>query len=78
MKRINVKVTPNAKKNEVTMEDDGLKVRVSAPAAGGRANKAVIEVLAKYFEVRKSDIRIARGKKSREKLIEIEDNSSPL
>ncbi len=71
MKAINIRVIPNAKENKVIPADNGLKVRVTAPAFGGKANKAVIEVLAKHLGVRKSDIRITRGEKSREKTIEI-------
>lgn len=71
MKVVNIKVFPNAKKNEVSEEEDRLKVRVTALAVGGKANKAAIEVLAEYFKVKKRDIRIIRGEKSREKVIEV-------
>lgn len=68
---INIKVIPNAKKNEVIEEGDRLKVRVTAPAIDGKANKAVAEILAEFFKVKKRDIRIIRGEKTREKVIEI-------
>ncbi len=71
MKVINVKVIPNAKKNEVTEEAGRLKVHVQAPAVDGRANKAAIEALAEYFRVKKSGIRIIRGEKKREKVVEV-------
>ena len=73
MKVINLRVIPNAKKNEVSEEGGIFKVRVKAPAVGGKANKAVIEVLADFFKVKKRDIRIVRGAKSREKVIEIDN-----
>ena len=69
--KINVKVTPNAKKNGVIEEGGALKVRLNAPAAGGKANSALIEALAGYFNVRKSSIRIVSGVKSRDKTVEI-------
>ncbi len=74
MKVINIRVIPNAKKNDVSAEEGKLKVRVKAPAVGGKANKAMIEVLAEFFNVKKSDIRIIKGEKSREKVIEVDIN----
>ncbi len=73
MMQIRVKVFPNAKKDEVLMEGKGdlLKVRVKAPALKGRANKALIEVLAAHLGVKKSDIRIVSGERSREKIVEV-------
>ena len=71
MKVINVRVIPNAKKDDLLKEGDKLKVYVTAPAIGGKANKAMIKVLAEFFNVKKSDIRIIRGEKSREKVIEV-------
>ena len=78
--KISVKVIPNAKQNEVV--DDAfdllgariLKVKVNQPPEDGRANKAVIEILADYFKVKKSAIIIVTGETSRNKIIEIKDN----
>lgn len=66
-----IKVIPNARKNSVTEEADRLKVHVNAPAVDGKANEAVIDILAKHFGVRKSAVRILKGQLSREKLVEI-------
>jgi uncharacterized protein (TIGR00251 family) len=73
VKRINIKVIPNAKKNSVCEEDGIFKVYVNAPPVEGRANKSVIEVLSEYFNTSKSNIKIIRGEKSRNKIVEIED-----
>ena len=73
MKQIRAVVIPNASRNEVIEEEDGsLKVRVTAKATEGKANKAVIEVLADYFGVKKSQVMILSGEKSRNKLISID------
>lgn len=69
--RVNVKVIPNAKKTRIINEERGLKVYITAPAVDGKANKALIGLLAEHFEVKKSDIRIIMGEKSREKVVEI-------
>ena len=71
MKKIEIKVIPNARKNSVSEEGDICKVRVTAPAVDGKANKAVIAVLSEFYQVKKRDIRIIRGERSREKLVEI-------
>ena len=71
MKLINVRVIPNAKKNNVSEEEGKLKVHVSAPAVDDKANKALVKVLAKYFGIKKNDVRIIKGTKSREKVVEI-------
>ncbi|MDZ7262015.1 MAG: DUF167 domain-containing protein [candidate division KSB1 bacterium] len=75
MKIIEVKVIPNARKNQVSEEGRGLKVHVKAPAVGGKANKAVIEVLADFFKVNQSAIKIIRGQKSRKKVVEVDDGA---
>lgn len=73
--RIRVKVVPRAKKPEVRQLSDGSwKVAVSAPAEDGKANAAVIEALAKRFDLPKSSVRIVRGETGRHKEIEITEN----
>ncbi|RME66142.1 MAG: YggU family protein [Nitrospirae bacterium] len=73
MARINVKVIPKASRAEVVgTEGETLKVKLTAPPEGGRANKQLIEVLAKHFKVPKSAITIVKGETSRQKIVEIE------
>ncbi|ACB07219.1 DUF167 domain-containing protein [Candidatus Korarchaeum cryptofilum] len=69
--RVSVLVVPNAGRNGVVEEGDHLRVYVRAPPVKGKANEAVIEVLAEFFGVKKSDIRIISGERSREKVVEI-------
>ena len=71
MKLVNIKVIPNAKSNEVVEEIDSIKVKVNSPAIEGKANKAVIKVLADYFNVKKNQISIVKGEKNRNKCIQI-------
>ena len=71
-RRIWVTVKPQARKEEVVSLAEGeFRVSVRAPAQEGKANEAVIELLAKYFSVTKSAIKIVRGQTSRKKLIQI-------
>jgi uncharacterized protein YggU (UPF0235/DUF167 family) len=57
------------------IEEDGgsYRVKVDAPARGGRANERLIAILAEHFDVPKSRIRILRGLASRDKLVEISE-----
>ena len=76
--KISIKVVPNAKQNEIAEDgfDEGgariIKVRVNQPPEDGKANKAAIELLAKYFKVKKSAVSIISGDTSRNKIVEIE------
>lgn len=70
--RIRITVVPRAKTRAVEpLPDGGLRVRVAAPAEGGRANAAVIEALADHFGVPRRAVTILHGMTSRSKLIEI-------
>ncbi len=69
--KIRVKVVPNSKTEEVLKESDRFLVRVKEPAKEGRANKAVIRLLADYFEVSQGSVIILSGSKNRNKVIEI-------
>jgi uncharacterized protein (TIGR00251 family) len=68
---IHVKVIPGAKRNIVKKELNYLKVYVIAPAVEGKANKALIELLAQYFQTSKGDVSIIRGLNSQHKIVDI-------
>ncbi len=77
-RRIRVRLQPKASRSEVTgyredpaTGDQVLGVRVTAPPVDGKANKALLALLAKEFKVPKSKIRIIQGETSRDKLIEL-------
>jgi uncharacterized protein YggU (UPF0235/DUF167 family) len=54
------------------LRDDAWVVRVSAPALEGRANDAVCRLLAKRIGVPRSAVRVIRGERSPDKVIEVE------
>lgn len=68
---IQVRVIPNAGKNEIKKFGTGYKIYLTAPPVEGKANKMLLRVLAKEFGVKKSQISIARGANSRDKVIRI-------
>jgi uncharacterized protein len=68
-----VKVKPNSKKQTLEESTDGsLTVHLKSSPIDGKANKELIELLAKKFNVKKSSVRIKLGLSSRTKLIEID------
>jgi hypothetical protein len=68
---LNLKIVPNAKAEKLVKEAGRYKVYVPAPAVDGKANQRLIEILAKEFKVKKSQINILRGETSRLKVVEI-------
>jgi uncharacterized protein (TIGR00251 family) len=76
--RIAVKVIPSAKKSAIIdlgLDNWGrksLKIKVSQPPEDGKANLMIIEMLAQYFKVKKSNIIIISGWVVAHKIIEIE------
>ena len=74
MRKITIKVIPNSTKSRIINENEKIKVYVKSQPTDGKANKEAIKLIAEFFKVRKKDIKIIQGAKSREKLIEINDN----
>lgn len=67
-----IRVTPRASANAVGGERDGaLLVRVTAPPVEGRANAAVVELLAEALDVAPSAIRVERGAAARTKQVSV-------
>ena len=67
-----MKVKPNARENSIRQFQDGTWIaEVTAPPKDGKANRALIKVIAKQFNVTKSQVSIKRGKSGRTKLIQL-------
>ena len=72
VKKLLVKVKPNALENSIRQFEDGTWIaEVKAPPKDGKANRALIKVIAKQFNVTKSQVSIKRGKSGRTKLIQL-------
>jgi len=69
--KIQVKAKPNSKTDEVSREGDSFIVKVREPPKEGKANQAVIKLLAEHFGVPRSRVRILSGFGSRNKVIEV-------
>ena len=73
--KISVKIKPNSRyREEVVAGDDGsLVVYTKAPAIEGRANLAAVKLVAKYYGVAPSRVKLVCGVASRNKVFEIAD-----
>ena len=70
---LNIRVQPKARRNSIEVGDDGkVVVRVTTAPEGGKANDAVVALLAKQLGVAKGRIQIVRGHRARDKQVHIE------
>jgi uncharacterized protein len=69
---LDARIIPKSSRNEIIFgEGDPVKIKVTSPPVDGKANKAVVNLLAKQLKVSKKDIQIVSGEKSRNKKIRI-------
>ncbi len=63
-----MRATPGAKRNAITGIHDGmLKISVTAPPDDGRANAAIVALLAKSLKISKSRVQLLSGPTQRQK-----------
>jgi uncharacterized protein YggU (UPF0235/DUF167 family) len=68
---LNVRVIPKASRNLVQKEKGFLKVYLTKPAQDNLANMQLIELLSEYLKIKKYQLKIIKGEKFRDKLVEI-------
>ena len=64
-----IRISPNAKKNEIIKEGEVVKIKITAQPIDGKANKALVEFLSKNFKISKTSIKILKGETSKDKTI---------
>ena len=71
--RLKIKVVPGARQSNLAgWLGDELKIRISAPPEKGKANSALIELLASKLGLPISKLKIVQGQMSQRKTVEIE------
>ncbi len=66
-------IKPGAKESKIaSVASDEVGIQIAAPPVDGEANAEVIKFLSKLFHVRKSNVTILIGAKSRSKIVQIE------
>ncbi len=74
MRTLQLKVKPGSREESLIEQPDGSWIaRVKAPPVDGKANAAVIELVARHFGVRKAQVTIRSGLSGRLKRVQIED-----
>ncbi len=69
---VKVKAFPNSKKREIIKKsDDSFEVKVKEKPKNNEANLAIFEVLEEYFNVGRSQIRLIKGAKEKNKIFDI-------
>jgi uncharacterized protein (TIGR00251 family) len=69
---LRIRVIPNARKTEFAGRRAGeLLLRLNAPPVDGKANKAAIDFVSRYFGVSRSAVLLVGGERSRHKIFEI-------
>ena len=70
---LKLRVQPKASKNLVEgCRGDTVRVRVTAPPENGKANAAVVALLADALDVNRSQLTIIKGLRSKNKTVEVE------
>jgi uncharacterized protein (TIGR00251 family) len=65
-------VIPRSSKSDITgWRDNVLCVKITAPPVEGAANAAVVKFIAESLGIRKSQVELVSGEKSREKTLRI-------
>ena len=65
------KVSVTFHKDFIEVNNDEISVGIKSKPQNGEANRELIKKLSKHFGVSQSKVKIASGKKSRKKLIQI-------
>lgn len=69
MMLIKIRIVPNSSKNDIIIEDEFVKIKVTAQPIENKANKALIEYMSKTFKVPKTSIEIVKGETSKDKTL---------
>ncbi|MFI4955002.1 MAG: DUF167 domain-containing protein [Gammaproteobacteria bacterium] len=77
VKELQIKLTPNSSSNRIVVDDESsanvmsLKIYVTAVPEDGKANAAMLKLLADHFHLPKSSFKLVRGQKNRNKVVHI-------
>ncbi len=72
--QIRAKIIPNSKKRKIEKIGDNIfEIKTKSKAENNQANIEVIDILSDFFVVPISNVRIIRGRRGRNKIIEISD-----
>lgn len=68
-----LKVKPSQNQDEIIkLDEQNFIIRLKQKPEGGKANLALIKLLAKYFSISSSQIKIIKGKTSKNKIVALD------
>ena len=73
---IRVKIVPNSSKNDIILEDEFIKIKITAQPIENKANKSLIEFISKTFKIPKTSIELLKGETSKEKTLLLKTSSN--
>ena len=71
---ITLNVHPSSTQKKILITEHAFDIYVKEPPDKGKANKAVIKFLSKYFDISSSSFSIVKGHKSKIKVISVTDD----
>lgn len=74
---LEVSVYPGSKRTAIETDESGIKIHLTAPPIEGKANQALLKMLAKTLSLPKSALTIQQGEHGRRKVIFVEAASIP-
>jgi uncharacterized protein len=75
---LSLHVQPGAKRSAAAgLHGERLKLRIAAPAVDGRANDALVAFVAERLGVPKARVAVARGERSRDKVVVVSGECEP-
>ena len=75
MQRIKIKVITRAKRDEIVgWQGDVLKIKLKTAPVSGKANEALMDFLAKKWQIARTGIMIIKGLKAKNKVLEVDQN----
>jgi uncharacterized protein YggU (UPF0235/DUF167 family) len=69
--KISISVRTGKKENKIMENNGKMNVELKERAEKGKANIALIKIIAKHFNVSSSDVRIIKGLASHNKIVEV-------
>lgn len=73
---LRIHAKPGSKQNGITdISTEAIGVQIAAPPVDGEANTELVKYISKVLQLRKSDVSLDRGSKSREKILLVAKNT---
>jgi len=71
--KLEIKVVPRSSRHELVRTSGKLKAYLRSAPEKGKANKELVELIAKEYKVAKKNVTISRGATGRNKIVEVSD-----